>query len=91
MYLRLLVVKPASSCSHREAWLELLGDMGGFFWSVIALMSMEFSAADLSSSPSSPLTPGDVLLFPLDDYGAVQSQPQEFHFYGEDLRKSLSK
>ena len=28
--------------------------------------------------------PGDVL-FPLDDHGAVQSQPQEFHFYGEDL------
>lgn len=55
-------------------------------------MSIKFSVAAsgehgaaLSSSRSSLLTPDDVLLFPLDDHGTVQSQPQEFHFYGEDL------
>lgn len=34
--------------------------------------------------PIIPANPSDVL-FPLDDHGAVQPQPQEFHFYGEDL------
>ena len=55
-------------------------------------MNTEFSVAApgergaaLSGSRSSLLTPDDILLFPLDDHGAVQSQPQEFHFYGEDL------
>lgn len=34
--------------------------------------------------PIIPANPSNVL-FSLDDHGAVQPQPQEFHFYGEDL------
>lgn len=63
---------------------------GGFFCSLFEFISTELSMELFSPLPTIPANPNDVL-FPSDDHGAVQPQPQEFHFYGQDLRKSLSK
>lgn len=63
-------------------------EWGRIFCSVFAFMSIEFNSWGARScsarSPSPLLIPNNVL-FPLDDHGAVQPQPQEFHLYGEDL------
>lgn len=63
-------------------------EWGRIFCSVFAFMSIEFSswgARSCSARSPSPLLIPNYVLFPLDDHGAVQPQPQEFHLYGEDL------
>lgn len=60
------------------------GALGGLFCSLFVFISTELSMELFTPLPIIPANPSDVL-FPLDDHGAVQPQPQEFHFYGEDL------
>lgn len=61
-------------------------ELGGFFFfcSLFVFLRRELSTELFTPLPISPANPSRVLS-PLDDHGAVQSQPQEFHFYGEDL------
>lgn len=59
-------------------------ELGGFFCSPFVFIRTELSTELFTPLPIIPANPSHVL-FPSDDHGAVQSQPQEFHFYGEDL------